>query len=111
MKKPKSMAERKRESRKRLKSAGLAEYRVVIPDNVESREIVRKVADQLQYKLKFGDLYGLEVKADALAAKSQRFQTKDADGLTKLAHELITEVEVLVQKKENLKQYYKKESV
>ena len=102
MKKPKSMAERKRESRKRLKSAGLAEYRVVIPDNVESREIVRKVAEQLQYKLKFGDLYGLEVKADALAAKSQRFQTKDADGLTKLAHELIAEVEVL-QEKANLK--------
>ena len=98
MKKPKSMAERKRESRKRLKSAGLAEYRVVVPDNVESREIVRKVAEQLQYKLKFGDLYGFGVKADALAAKSQRFQTKDADGLTKLAHELITEVEALQKK-------------
>ena len=92
------MAERKRESRKRLKSAGLAEYRVVIPDNVESREIVRKVAEQLQYKFEFGDLYGFEVKADAPATKSQRFQTKDADGLTKLAHELITEVEVLQKK-------------
>ena len=93
------MAERKRESRKRLKSAGLAEYRVVVPDNVESREIVRKVAEQLQYKLKFGDLNGFEVKADELATKSQRFQTKDADGLTKLAHELITEVEALQKKK------------
>ena len=98
MKKPKSMAERKRESRKRLKNAGLAEYRVVIPDNSESRKIVRKVAEQLQYKFKFGDLYGFEVKADALVAKSQRFQTKEADGLTKLAHELITEVEVLQKK-------------
>ena len=47
MKKPKSMAERKRESRKRLKSAGLAEYRVVIPDNAESREVMRKQAEHL----------------------------------------------------------------
>mgnify|MGYP006410130939 CR=1 FL=1 len=47
MKKPKSMAERKRESRERLKRLGLVEYQVVIPDNAESREAMRKKAEQL----------------------------------------------------------------
>jgi len=47
MKKPKSMAERKRESRERLKRLGLVEYQVVIPDNAESRETMRKRAEQL----------------------------------------------------------------
>ena len=93
------MAERKRESRKRLKRAGLAEYRVVIPDDAESRKIIRNAAEQLKHKKIYGDLYGFEVEADVLAAKSTRIQTKYVDDLTKLAHELVTEVEALIQKR------------
>ena len=47
MKKPKSTAQRKRESRERLKNLGLVEYGVVIPDNAESREVMRKQAEHL----------------------------------------------------------------
>jgi len=47
MKKPKSTAQRKRDSRERLKHLGFAEYRVVIPDNAESREVIRKQAEHL----------------------------------------------------------------
>ena len=47
MKKPMTTAERKREWRKRLTRLGLVEYGVVIPDNAESREIMRKQAEHL----------------------------------------------------------------
>ena len=47
MKKPMTTAERKREWRKRLKRLGLAEYRVLIPDTAEAREVMRKKAEQL----------------------------------------------------------------
>ena len=47
MKKPMTTAERKREWRKRQKRLGLAEFRVLIPDTAEAREVMRKKAEQL----------------------------------------------------------------
>mgnify|MGYP001215225422 CR=1 FL=1 len=47
MKNPKTAAERKSKYRERLKRHGLAEYRVVIPDNAECRKTMREKAEYL----------------------------------------------------------------
>ena len=47
MKNPKTAAERKSKYRERLKRHGLAEYRVVIPDNAECRKTMREKAEHL----------------------------------------------------------------
>ena len=46
-KQPKSVNERKRESRKRKRRLGLTEFMVTIPNTIEAKEAIRKKADQL----------------------------------------------------------------
>ena len=46
-KQPKSVNERKRESRARKRRQGLTEFMVTIPNTIEAKEAVRKKADQL----------------------------------------------------------------
>jgi hypothetical protein len=47
IKNPKTAVDRKSKYRERLKRHGLAEYRVVIPDNAECRKIMREKAEHL----------------------------------------------------------------